>query len=50
MSDTPVDFDGDVKTDIAVYCGGVWSNLRSSDSGNTIVGHGGAPQDIPLSK
>ena len=44
----PVDFDGDVKSDIGVYRDGVWSILRSSDGGNTIVGWGGAAQDVPV--
>jgi len=44
------DYDGDGKADIAVYnaSNGLWSIVRSSDGGNTLVGLGGAAQDIPL--
>ena len=45
---TTVDFDGDGRTDIAVYRSGAWYILRSSDSGTTAVGFGGAAQDIPV--
>jgi subtilisin len=41
-----VDFDGDGKSDIGIYRAGTWSILRSSDGGNTILGWGGAAQDI----
>jgi subtilisin len=41
-----VNFDGDCKSDIGIYRAGTWSILRSSDGGNTIVGWGGAAQDI----
>ena len=43
------DYDGDGKADIAVYnASGLWSIVRSSVGGNTLLGLGGAPQDIPL--
>ncbi|MGH8526688.1 MAG: hypothetical protein ACREXY_21505, partial [Gammaproteobacteria bacterium] len=44
----PVDYDGDGKSDIAVYRDGMWFIRRSSDGGLTAVEWGGAPQDIPL--
>jgi hypothetical protein len=43
-----LDIDGDCKSDIGIYRTGAWSILRSSDAGNTIVGWGGAPQDVPV--
>jgi hypothetical protein len=45
---TPVDFDGDIKSDIGIYRSGTWFILRSSDGGQTLVGWGGAPQDTPV--
>jgi Subtilase family/FG-GAP-like repeat len=42
------DFDGDGVSDIAVYRGGVWFILRSSDGGQTTVGWGGLTQDMPV--
>jgi aldose sugar dehydrogenase len=43
-----VDFDGDGRSDITVYRDGAWFILRSSDSGATVLGWGGLPQDIPV--
>lgn len=36
-----VDFDGDGKSDVGIYRDGVWSIIRSLDSGNTVFGLGG---------
>jgi hypothetical protein len=44
----PGDYDGDGKTDEAVYRDGVWWILRSSNEGGIGVTWGGAPQDIPV--
>jgi hypothetical protein len=41
-------FDGDGKTDPAVYRDGTWFILRSFDGGVTATGWGGLPQDLPL--
>ena len=42
-----VDFDGDKKTDVAVYRNGAWFILNSN-GGKSAVGWGGATQDIPV--
>ena len=43
-----MDFDGDGKSDQAVYRDGVWWILRSLIAGGIGVNWGGAPQDIPV--
>jgi hypothetical protein len=43
-----VDFDGDGRSDIAVYRDGTWFILRSSDGGVTTTNWGGLPQDMPV--
>jgi hypothetical protein len=48
LEPTPVDFDGDGISDMTVYRDGLWFILRSSDGGQTTVGWGGLPQDIPV--
>ena len=42
------DFDGDGISDMPLYREGIWYILRSSDGGQTAVGWGGLPQDIPV--
>jgi hypothetical protein len=43
-----VDFDGDGRSDVAVYRDGTWYILRSLDGGATVTGWGGLAQDIPV--
>jgi hypothetical protein len=48
LEPTPVDFDGDGRSDISIYRNGAWFILRSSDGGMTETAWGGLPQDIPV--
>jgi Subtilase family/FG-GAP-like repeat len=45
---TPVDFDGDGRSDISIYRNGTWFILHSSDGGVTFTRWGGLSQDIPV--
>jgi glucose/arabinose dehydrogenase len=45
---TPVDFDGDGRSDTTVYRDGIWFVRRSSDGGVTATGWGGLAQDMPM--
>ena len=44
---TENDFDGDKKSDVAVYRNGAWF-IVNSNGGSALVGWGGAAQDIPV--
>ena len=48
LGSTPVDFDGDGRSDIGLYRSGTWFILRSSDNGITGVNFGGVAGDIPV--
>ena len=49
-NDVPVpgDYDGDGKTDIAIYRSGTWFILPSSGGSYYTVGFGGNPNDVPV--
>src|SRR5215471_12934304 len=47
VGSTDADYDGDGKSDIAIYRSGTWF-IRRSTGGVTSVGWGGLPQDMPV--